>query len=140
MEPALAQPLPFTSAMHARDLAEPLSAFGVNGQRTEQGIWSWYLPTDQIPQAMNKWSRGQKQKAVTIQACASGNVVNCFSFACVRAGKIDGVEIATCYCPINEHLQGQPPSNPSFFTPAGQGNPDFCSKYPVGVPFPPGLN
>ena len=108
----------------------------VNGQPTDDGIWSWYLPTGQIPQAINKWSRGQKQTEAPIQVCGTGNVVNCFSFACVRAGKIHGVEVATCYCPINESLQGQPAGAP-FFTPAGQCNQDICSQYPVGAPFPP---
>ena len=109
----------------------------VQGKPTDQGIWSWYLPTDQIPQAKNNWSRGQNQTAVTIQACGSGQVVNCFSFACERAGKINGLEVANCYCPINENLQGEA-EGPPFFTPAGQGNSDFCFKYPVGAPFPPG--
>jgi hypothetical protein len=109
----------------------------VNGERTEQGIWSWYLPTEHIPQAINNWSRGQKQTFAPIQACDSGQVVNCFSFSCVRAGKIHGVEVATCFCPINESLQGEA-AGPPFFTPAGQGNQDICSQYPVGAPFPPG--
>jgi hypothetical protein len=110
----------------------------VNGEPTEQGIWSWYLPTGNIPQAINKWSRGQKQTAAPIQVCGSGKVVNCFSFACVRAGKIHGVEVATCYCPINESLQGEA-AGPPFATPAGQCNQDICSQYPVGAPFPPAV-
>ena len=117
-----------------RDTCEPPRE--VNGEPTEQGIWSWYLPTEHIPQAINKWSRGQKQTEAPIQVCDSGDVVNCFSFACVRAGKIHGVEVATCYCPINESLQGTSAGAP-FFTPAGQGNQDICSQFPVGAPFPP---
>jgi hypothetical protein len=109
----------------------------VNGEPTEQGIWSWYLPTGDIPQAINKWSRGQKQTAAPIQVCGDGSFVNCFSFACVRAGKINGVDVATCYCPINESLQGGS-AGPPFTTPAGQCNQDFCSQYPVGAPFGPG--
>lgn len=109
----------------------------VNGQPTEQGIWSWYLPTEHIPQAINNWSRGQKQTEAPMQSCDSGQVVNCWSFACVRAGKIQGLEVATCYCPINESPQGEA-GGPPFFTPAGQGNQDICSQYPVGSPVPPG--
>lgn len=109
----------------------------VNGEPTDNGIWSWYLPTGNIPQAINNWSRGKKETAAPIQVCGSGNVVNCFSFACVRAGKIHGVEVATCYCPINESLQGTS-FGPPFTTPAGQCNQDICSQYPVGAPFPPG--
>src|SRR4029453_4032876 len=33
----------------------------VNGEPTKQGIWSLYLPTGDIPQAINNWSRGNKQ-------------------------------------------------------------------------------
>jgi hypothetical protein len=56
----------------------------VNGQRTEQGIWSWYLPTDHIPQAINNWSRA-KQTEAPIQSCDSGQVVT--ASLAVRAGK-----------------------------------------------------
>jgi hypothetical protein len=117
-----------------RDTCAPPTV--VHGQPTDDGIWSWYLPTGHIPQAINHWSRGQKQTAAPIQVCGSGDVVNCFSFACVRAGKIHGVEVATCYCPINESLQGAAAGAP-FFTPAGQCNQDTCSQLPVGAPFPP---
>ena len=107
----------------------------VHGQPTDAGIWSWYTFTDDIPQAINNWSRGNKQTEDPIQKCATGNFVNCFSFSCVRAGKIHGVEVATCYCPINESLSGGA-AGPPFVTPAGQCNPDICSQYPVGAPFP----
>jgi len=106
----------------------------VNGEPTEDGIWSWYTFTNDIPQAINNWSRGNKQTEAPIQLCSAGSFANCFSFACVRAGKIHGVEVATCYCAINESLGGQPAGAP-FATPAGQGNPDICSQYPVGAPF-----
>jgi len=108
----------------------------VNGQSTKLGIWSLYWPIERIPQAINNWNRGPKQTVAPIQECETGNFVNCFSFACVRAGKIHGVEVATCYCPINENLEGQPQFAP-FSTPAGQcnKNTDICSQYPVGAPF-----
>jgi hypothetical protein len=107
----------------------------VNGQSTEDGIWSWYTYTNDIPQAINHWSRGNKQTEAPIQVCSNGNFVNCFSFACVRAGKVHGVEVATCYCPINESLGGKS-AGPPFTTPAGQCNQDLSSQYPVGAPFP----
>ena len=107
----------------------------VNGQSTADGIWSWYTLTNDIPQAINHWSRGNKQTAAPIQKCSAGNFVNCFSFACVRAGKIHGVEVASCYCPINESLAGGSATAP-FVTPAGQCSLDICSQYPVGAPFP----
>jgi len=106
----------------------------VNGQPTPDGIWSWYTISNDIPQAINHWSRGKKQTEAPLQTCSEGNFANCFNFACVRAGKIHGVEVATCYCAINESLEGTS-AVPPFVTPAGQSNPDICSQYPVGAPF-----
>src|SRR5262249_42398876 len=108
----------------------------VNGVATKDGIWSWYTYSNDIPQAINNWSRGKPQTAAPIQTCTDGSFANCFSFACVRAGKIHGVDVATCYCAIDESLAGQP-AEPPFFTPAGQNNQNICFQYPVGAPFPP---
>jgi len=110
----------------------------VNGKPTDDGIWSWYLPTGNIPQEINNWNTGKEKSEAPIQVCSSGDFANCFSFACVRAGKVKGnVEVATCFCPINESVQGTS-AGPPFTTPAGQCNQDICSQYPVGAPFPPG--
>jgi len=114
----------------------------VNGVHTDEGIWSWYLPTGNIPQEINNWNPGEKKSAAPIQVCGSGSFANCFSFSCVRAGKVKGnIEVATCFCPINESLQGTS-AGPPFTTPAGQCNQDICSQSaqhpPVGAPFPPG--
>jgi hypothetical protein len=103
------------------------------------GVWSLYLPTGQIPQEINNWNPGKKQSAAPIQVCESGSFANCFSFACTRAGKVKGnLEVATCICPINESLEGTTAS-PPFATPAGQCNQEVCSGtpgIPVGAPFP----
>jgi len=114
----------------------------VNGKPTDDGIWSWYLPTGNIPQEINNWNTGKEKSEAPIQVCSSGDFANCFSFACVRAGKVKGnVEVATCFCPINESVQGTS-AGPPFTTPAGQCNQDICSQSsqhpPVGAPFPPG--
>jgi hypothetical protein len=103
------------------------------------GVWSLYLPTGQIPQEINNWNPGKKQSAAPIQVCGSGSFANCFNFACTRAGKVKGnLEVASCICPINESLEGTPAS-PPFATPAGQCNQEVCSGtpgIPVGAPFP----
>ena len=71
-----------------------------------------------------------------MQECQTGDFANCFSFACTRSGKVTGnQEVATCTCPINESLEGEPAGAP-FETPAGQCNPDICSQLPVGAAFP----
>jgi hypothetical protein len=103
------------------------------------GVWSLYLPTGQIPQEINDWIPGKKQSAAPIQVCGSGNFANCFSFACTGAEKVKGdLEVATCICPINESLEGTD-AGPPFVTPAGQCNQAVCSGVPgipVGAPFP----
>jgi hypothetical protein len=82
----------------------------------------------------------QKKDRRTPNFCpgdTTNTFANCFSFACVRAGKINGVEVATCFCPIAESLTGTGvPLGTSFGTQAGQGNEDICSQLPVGAPFP----
>lgn len=106
----------------------------------DDGIWSLYSPMAQIPQEINNWNQGKKKSAAPPNFCpasAMNTFANCFSFACVRAGKINGVEVATCFCPIGESLTGTgvAPGTP-FGTQAGQGNEDICSDIPVGAPFP----
>jgi hypothetical protein len=60
---------------------------------------------------------------------------NCFSFACVRAGKIHGVEVATCVCPLGEALDGSHVrTDTALLTQAGQRNEDICSQHPVSGP------
>jgi hypothetical protein len=116
----------------------------VNGMPVDDGIWSLYSPQAQIPQEINNWNQGKKKSAAPPNSCpasAMNTFANCFSFACVRAGKINGVEVATCFCPIGESLTGAvvAPGTP-FGTQAGQGNEAICSEIPVGAPFPFGNN
>src|SRR5262245_22195499 len=54
---------------------------------------------------------GQKKERSTPLICPASPIrmntfANCFSFACERAGKINGVEVANCFCPIGESLTG----------------------------------
>jgi len=106
----------------------------------DDGIWSLYSPMAAIPQEINNWNQGKKKSAAPPNFCpasATNTFANCFSFACVRAGKINGVEVATCFCPIGESLTGGVvTSGTPFGTQAGQGNEDICSEIPVGAPFP----
>jgi hypothetical protein len=105
------------------------------------GVWSLYSPKGQIPQAINDWKKqGDKASAPGFDcpATVANNFqfVNCFSFACVRAGKINGVPVATCFCPIQEGLDAQLiPLGTPFLTQAGQCQQSICSQHPVGGPF-----
>jgi len=116
----------------------------VNGMPVDDGIWSLYSPQAQIPQEINNWNQGKKKSAAPPNFCrasAMNTFANCFSFACERAGKINGVEVANCFCPIGESLTGTV-VNPGtgFTTQAGQGKRDICSQLPVGGPFPSDTN
>ena len=106
----------------------------------DDGIWSLYSPMSQIPQEINNWNQGKKKSAASLNTCLesdSNTFANCFSFACVRSGKINGVEVATCFCPIGEQPDGEEVDpGTAFDTQAGQGSEDICSQLPVGAPFP----
>jgi len=120
----------------------------VNGipVRRHEGIWSLYSPRGHIPQEINDWSRRRNLTAAPINTCpasptAMNTFANCFSFACVRVGEINGVKVANCFCPIAESLTGgEVPLGTPFGTQAGQGNEDICSQLPVGAPFPSDTN
>src|SRR5215813_10165166 len=116
----------------------------VNGVpvRRHEGIWSLYSLRRHIPQEINNWSLLPRKTAAPINNCPASPIkmntfAQCFSFACERAGKINGVEVANCFCPIGESLTGTV-VNPGtgFTTQAGQGKRDICSQLPVGGPFP----
>jgi hypothetical protein len=65
----------------------------------DNGIWSLYELNSHIPQAINDWKKHGPKAAAPAFVC-SGNTVqssNCFSFACVRAGEMNGVPVATCF-------------------------------------------
>jgi len=110
-------------------------------------VWSLYFPKQQIPQAINNWSRNPDDSAVEMQLCsASDNVgasfANCFSFACsVDPKPTNGVRTATCRCPLGENLDGgQVAPGTPVLTPAGQCNSAICSQHPVGAGYPPADN
>jgi hypothetical protein len=111
----------------------------VNGMPVDDGIWSLYRPRGNIPQEINDWSRRRNLSAAPFNFCpasAMDTFANCFSFACVRAGEINGVKVATCFCPIGESLTGTKiERGTAFGTQAGQGNDDICSQLPVGATF-----
>ena len=106
------------------------------------GIWSMYALHGHIPQAINDWSRSTRQSAAPAQVCPAdldlgSQSANCFSFACVRAGKIRGVDVAVCTCPLGESLEGTPiQPNTAFVTQAGQCDEGICSQHPVSGPLP----
>jgi hypothetical protein len=107
----------------------------------DDGIWSLFSLETNIPQEINNWSKGKKQTATSFLTCDAPDTTfaNCFSFACVRAGKIRGVEVATCFCAIGESLRGTGvPLGTPFETKAGQGNMDICSQLPVAAAIPDG--
>lgn len=107
------------------------------------GVWSLYSPASEIPQAINNWSRGKQASAAPIFVCGADlgqgkQFANCFSFACVRAGRVKGnIEVATCTCPLGETIDGtQVEQFSEFATPAGQCDVDICFEHPVGATFP----
>ena len=114
----------------------------VNGVPVDDGVWSLYSPRGHIPQQINNWSLLPRKTAAPINNCPASPIkmntfAQCFSFACERAGKINGVEVANCFCPIAESLTGEGvPLGTPFGTQAGQGKEDICSQLPVGGPFP----
>ena len=116
----------------------------VNGKPVDDGIWSLYSPMAEIPQEINNWNQGKKKSAAPPNFCpasAMNTFANCFSFACERAGKINGVEVANCFCPIGESLTGAVVApGTQFTTQAGQGSEDICTQLPVGGPFPADTN
>ena len=105
-------------------------------------IWSYYQVRRHIPQEINDWSRRRSQSLAPPLICSAnlqlGNkLANCFSFACDRAGEINGVPVATCHCAEGESLDGTSvPANNAFVTQAGQGNEQICADHPVSGPLP----
>ena len=117
----------------------------VNGMDVgDDGIWSYYSTQSNIPQEVNNWNTGKKKSEATGFDCpdtmgtTQNTFAQCFAFACVRAGKIHGnVEVATCFCPINESLEGEVvAAGTSFVAQTFQGNTAaHCFELPVGGPF-----
>jgi hypothetical protein len=102
------------------------------------GVWSLYELNTHIPQALNEWKKHGPKAAAPAFVCAGSNVQysNCFSFACTRAGEINGVPVATCLCATQENLEAQPVSvGTQFITQAGQCDQSICTEFPIGAPF-----
>jgi hypothetical protein len=102
------------------------------------GVWSLYELNSEIPQAINDWKKNGPKAAAPAFICTGNNVQfsNCFSFACVRAGEIKGVPVATCFCAIQEGIDAQPiPVGSQFITQAGQCAQSICTQFPIGAPF-----
>jgi hypothetical protein len=99
-------------------------------------IWSLFQPRLEIPQAIAGWQRSPAPPQVCPASLGQGNQqVNCGSFACDTAGKINGVPVATCHCALGESVNGTPvPADTTFLIQAGQGNQTFCYQHPVGGP------
>jgi hypothetical protein len=105
------------------------------------GVWSLYELNSQIPQAINDWKKNGPKAEAPAFICTGSDVVfsNCWSFACVRAGEIKGVPVATCFCATQESPEAQPvPVGTQFITQAGQcaiSDPSVCTQFPIGAPF-----
>jgi hypothetical protein len=105
-------------------------------------VWSFFAVAEHLPQAMNQWSRLPAKSKVTPQQCGASlnlgaSFANCFSFSCTETASINGVRLADCRCPAGENLAGGPVAPATAFSmSAGQGDPSYCGKVPVGAPTP----
>jgi len=103
-------------------------------------IWSLYGVKKQIPQAINGWVPSGPAAEAPLLYCAKGfnlgnELVNCFSFACNAERYVNGVPVASCYCPIGESLEGAMVApHTGFVTQAGQEDYEYCADHPVGGP------
>jgi len=99
-------------------------------------VWSGFWPHPTTPQQLANWQDVAAPGLICGSDLMLGNKsVNCYSFLCKRAGIINGVQVATCTCPIGETFDGTPISpDTAFFTQAGQCSVGYCSQYPVSDP------
>jgi hypothetical protein len=94
------------------------------------GVWSLFWLNLTIPQ---ETAKGIWRKLPAIpQNCPGssndGQIVNCFSWSCTRAGKMNGVAVAQCTCPI------QPVPGDTFAIQSGLCNQSACDEFPVAAP------
>lgn len=105
-------------------------------------VWSLYSPMP-VPQAMHSYSLTQPDQRPLVQVCAAKkgrSFANCFGFKCVlNPETVNGIQMATCYCPINDDTYGNPvPAGSSAFkNEAGQCDQNYCSLLPASVPYSP---
>ena len=105
-------------------------------------VWSIYSPMP-VPQAHNAYRLTEQDEQPLVQVCAAKpgrSFANCFGFKCVvNPETVNGVQMATCYCPTNDDTYGNPvPKGSSAFkNEAGQCDQNYCSLLPVSVPYSP---
>jgi len=99
-------------------------------------VWSGFWPHPTTPQQLANWQDVPAPGLICGKDLMLGDKsVNCYSFLCKRAGTINGVQVASCTCPIGETFDGTPISpDTAFFTQAGQCSVNYCSQYPVSDP------
>ncbi len=106
----------------------------------EGDIWSLYDPKKEIPQAITGWVPSGPAAQAPLLTCnqqlnLGHQLTNCFSFACNNERYINGVPVATCYCPLGEAPDGTSVApHTTFVTQAGQGDDGYCAEHPVGGP------
>jgi hypothetical protein len=105
-------------------------------------IWSLFQSRLEIPQAITDWQLSPAPWQACPASLRQGNQqVNCGSFACDKAGEINGIPVATCHCALGESPNGTPvPADTSFLIQVGQGNQTLCYQHPVGGPELPGAS
>jgi hypothetical protein len=103
---------------------------------TPDTVWSGYFPMGSMPQAVSGWANASSPGLLCGSDQMQGSqAANCYSFLCTKAGKLNGVDVATCTCPIGEAFDGTAvPPNTAFFTQAGQCAISVCSEHPVSCP------
>lgn len=103
-------------------------------------LWSLYSIRKEIPQQVNHWVQNGPAAAAPLLYCSKNfnlgsQLANCFSFACNNERYINGVPVATCYCPLGESPEGTMVApHTGFVTQAGQDDDRFCAEHPVGGP------
>jgi hypothetical protein len=103
-------------------------------------IWSLYDPKKEIPQAITDWVTTGPAAQAPLLTCSKQlnlghQLVNCFSFACNAERYVNGVPVASCFCPIGEALDGTAVApHTTFVTQAGQDDDGYCAEHPVGGP------
>lgn len=119
--------------LHGPALAD-LNAGNMNGKDCAQPapnkVWSLFWLHLRIPQQTvgGKW----KTLPAIPQNCPGssnrGQLVNCFSWSCKRLGRVSGVEVAECICPI------QSVSGDTFAIQSGLCKQSACNEFPVAAP------
>lgn len=106
----------------------------------EGEIWSLYDPKKEIPQAITGWVPTGPAAQAPLLTCSKTlnlghQLANCFSFACNAERYVNGVPVASCYCPLGEAPDGTSVApHTTFVTQAGQGDDGYCAEHPVGGP------